>query len=303
MAPRCLFDSIFSPFQASLCGGAVIAAVHGYWYLKRLRLDRPLLPENERPPGVEDDNPFKNFRRRIDTPIARRRKLREDRAEYATVEKMKSDLLKATELVGMIREREEKKKELVVCEEELFELEAAHAKRRKVEREDFLFRMRSGLWGVRDEAFDCEADVEEFRRVFADPNIVEEEDGTECHLPLELKHLAYVRLVHIPGVSPFWGIPRLSRRGSGVVYDPVTLQDVEALFVDTRPSMPKKKPSHGRVHLKRVVALIRGLRDMKVGRRRKKECKGDDDQEEEEDSRVELAKELGWWPLEEPYVI
>lgn len=275
----------------------MISVVHGYWYLKRLRIDRPLLPENQRPPAVEDANPFKNFRLRIDTPIARRRKLREDRAEYAAVEKMKSDLLKAMELTGMVREREQKKKELVVCEEEMFQLEAAHAKKRKIEREDDLYRMRSGLWGARDESFDCTADAEVFRSLFPDPNeaVMPEEDGTEEHLPLEMRHLAFVKLVHLPGVSPFWGIPRLSRRGGGhAVYDPVSMRDVEALLIETQPCRPKKT-SKRLIRLCRIASIIRRLRALQSP----KYC---EDQDEEEDAaRDEMVKELGWY-IEEPYV-
>ena len=286
----------------------MITAVHGYWYLKRLRLDRPMLPENDRPPPVDDENPFKNFRRRIDTPIARRRKLREDRAEYAAVEKMKSDLLKAAELLSMVREREEKKKALVVCEEEMFELEAEYAKRRKVDREDCLFRMRSGLWGARDPCFDSMADVENFRRMFPDPNSVEDEsaeEGTEEPLPLELKHLAFVKMVHIPSVSPFWGIPRLSRRG--IVYDRVTLKDVENLLVEVEPVRPRKVESRRSVRLKRIVQIVKELRAMKQARMfldedENEEYENDED-ENEEIPVVQLAKELGWWPLDLPYVI
>jgi hypothetical protein len=276
-----------------LAGNATLVAVYGYWYLKRLRLDRALVPENELPPAVDDLNPFKNFRRRLDTPIARRRKLREDRAEYGSGERMKTELMKAAALVALVRDRELAKKDLVVGEEDWFDVEAFQAKKPKVEQEDFHYRLRSGLWGGRSLSFDSEADVYEFRHVFPDPNCLEvdEEECTEEPLPLEMRYLAFVKFVSIPGVTSFWGIPRVSRRGQ-VVYDPLTLQDVE-LLLERDPVRPENVK---RWRLKRIAGAIRALRALRDG------C-GEEDDSGREDEAVQLARDLGWWPLDEPMVL
>ncbi len=282
-----------------------ITAVHGYWYFKRLRLGRPLLREYWQPPAWDDGNPFLNFRPRLDTPIARRRKLREERLNHAAAQKVRASMQKASELVAAAVEREKMKRETVECDEALLDLEVANAKRPKIEREDFLFRLRNGLTTARAEGFDCEADVRLFRSVFPDPNCTdeereeeEEEEEEEEDWGRELRHLRFVRWVQLEGVSPFWGVPRLAR-GGRVVYDPLTVEDIARLrlrLVGSEPP-PRPRPKRRRPRMLYIANAIRELR--RLSRVPPPPDDERDEQEEaiSEEEVTEFARERGWLPL------
>jgi hypothetical protein len=276
-----------------------VAAVHGYWYFKRLRLGRPLLREYWQPPAWDDANPFLNFRPRLDTPIARRRKLREERTNHAAAQRVRASMQKAAELVAAVIEREKMKRELLQCDEALLDLELTYAKRPKIEREDFLVRLRNGLTTARAEGFDGEADVRLFRSVFPDPNCTDEEEeeekevDEEAELGRDLRHLRFVQWVRLEGVAPFWGVPRLAR-GGRVVYDPLTIEDIARLRLRLVGELPRRpRVKRARPRLLRVANAILQLR-------RLSKVPPPDEEEERvsvDENVIEFARERGWLPL------
>ncbi len=284
-----------------------LAAVHGYWYFKRLRLGRPLMREYWQPPAWDDGNPFLTFRPRLDTPIARRRKLREERTNHAAAQKVRSGMQKAAAIVAAVVEREKMKRESVECDEGLFEQEVAHAKRPKIEREDFLFRLRNGLWTARNEAFNCEEEARVYRSVFPDPNDNGTEDDEdelgeyelqEKQLGRELAHLAHVVWVRLEGVSPFWGVSRLSRCGQRV-YEPLSVEDIAELRYRVRGSYDdvvkqKARLLPGPSIMMKIALAIRQLRMLSAV------AESEPEQEIEvtvDDEVRKFAAERGWLPL------
>lgn len=224
----------------------VIEAIYGYWYFKRLRLGRALLRVNMPPPAWDDPNPFLTFRPRLDTPIARRRKLREERELQIQGRKLRAQIHGGVELVSLVNQRENMKRSMVRNEEALFDLDVTLARRSQVERDDFAFRLNSGLHDARDENFDPLADVAAYRLLCEDPQFLKRPDPTESwewlrqgeiaaqtdckrrRFGLELEHLAYMRVIRLPGVAPFLGVPFLWRSGR-VVYSPVSVSELREL--------------------------------------------------------------------------
>ena len=222
---------------ATVAPVSVLDAVHGYWYMKRLRLGKALLRANQTPPAWDDLNPFRTFRSRLETPNARRKQLRQDRQKQELVKKVRARLESAAELVTLVKKREVLKRHLVNNEYVgLEENVVPMVKRTKLEQEDFDFRMVSGLDSARATDFDPVQHVEQYRATCPDPDdlaaaTADENacDGNNEQMPLkgDAKYLSHMRPVRLPGITPFLGIPRLSPAGQ-VVYDPVGVAEVRA---------------------------------------------------------------------------
>jgi hypothetical protein len=277
---------------------AMIDAVYGYWYLKRLKLNRPLLRANMVPTVWDDTNPYLTFRARLDTPIARRKKLREDKNAQQHALKVHSRLVKGKEIVALLKDRETLKREVVVNEEALFDQEINFVKMRKIDQEDFLFRLQSGLWTMRNEVDDRVEQVETFRKSFPDPETLPEEEEREVRvedLGVDLSYLSFVRRVTLPGITPFLGIPRLSRVGQ-VYYDCVGRDDVERLKerlvhdpTEYHPLVNVRLKSNPFVKMKLLIAMLNEMSTTKY-----EEEEAPDEEEGIVDSDEVVAELMGW---------
>ncbi len=227
----------------------VVEAVYGYWYLKRLRngkaLYRLCVPE----PEWDNPNPFLTFRPRLDTPLARRRKLRDERQAQHVFRKLRDQMQTSATLLSLGRQREEAKHALLQAELDALEAETYRCclpADVRAEVDDLLRR------GPLSERMDIDrlAEASLFRRVFPDPDSVPDEDETSVargydyadeNAPRdinardadrlfgrELAYLGFALPVRLPGVRPFLGVPRVSRTGA-VVFDAVRAVDLAAL--------------------------------------------------------------------------
>lgn len=222
----------------------VIEAVYGYWYFKRLRVGKALYRLCVPEPEWDNPNPFLTFRPRLDTPLARRRKLRDERQAQHVFRKLRDQMQSAASLLSLGRQREEAKHALLQAELDALEAETYRCCLPADVRAEVDELLRRGPLSERMD-IDRLAEASLFRRVFPDPDSVPDSDDTDAEnapapttgnskwaserlFGRDLAHLAYALPVRLPGVRPFLGVPRVSRSGA-VVFDAVRAEELAAL--------------------------------------------------------------------------
>ncbi|GIY05688.1 enhancer of polycomb homolog 1 [Caerostris extrusa] len=98
----------------------IIIAVYDYWLNKRLRIQRPLIPQvkTEKRDGSTNNNPYVAFRRRTEKMQTRKEN---DETSYEKMLKLRRDLDRAVAMLDMVKRREKTKRELIHLTVEIFE--------------------------------------------------------------------------------------------------------------------------------------------------------------------------------------
>lgn len=236
---------------------SVATHVYWYWYGKRLRLGKALHRLCRPDPSWDNPNPFLTFRPRLDTPLARRRKLRDDKGTYDFLQKFMRQLRGTKELTELVLLREEQKRTLLNVQIDSFNADLVYSALPQTERARVEAMLQQSPMSARGEV-DLRGEVALFRRVFPDPDdydyyhddgvVVDDDDDdgddgddNVCHMGDEawnaslkeellgpdLAHLAHACCVRLPGVRPFLGVPRRSRLGTHrICFEPVKRSDL-----------------------------------------------------------------------------
>ena len=168
---------------------------------------------------------------------------------------------------------------------------------------------------MRKEVDDRLEQVDAFREAFADPHSLPEREekrkrgvGVE-DLGLDLNHLHFAQRVVLPGMTPFLGVPRLSRLGQ-VYYDCVDRDEVERLKdrllgeVGFHPLVEVQLKDNPFVKMKLLIAM---LNEISPGGARSRHVEKEDvppdakhydnvmvDDVDCNDSDEEIAELMGW---------
>lgn len=102
----------------------LIISVYDYWLNKRLRLQTPLIPmvktERRDASTNNSNNPYIAFRRRTEKMQTRKNR-KNDEISYEKMIKLKLDLSRSLNLLQLVKQREETKKEHVKLTVDIFE--------------------------------------------------------------------------------------------------------------------------------------------------------------------------------------
>lgn len=118
-------QSVISPNDARLLikeDEDLIIPVYDYWLNKRLRNTTPLIPvvKTERRDNSTNNNPYIAFRRRTEKMQTRKNR-KNDEISYERMIKLRRDLIRSKDLLKLIHQREEIKKEQVKLTVDIFE--------------------------------------------------------------------------------------------------------------------------------------------------------------------------------------
>jgi hypothetical protein len=218
----------------------IVQAVFAYWRCKRARLGRPLYRIYWPPVAWDDTNPYLTFRARLDTPIARRRKLREDRNTQHVMQKLRGQMQAAASLAALVLEREKKKRQLFEAQIGLLDQQMDYFRLPKVVRDDHEELVRRKF--PRRIVEDVVAEAVRFRTVFPDPNdaptvvapvvaVAPPPVAADLDYGVNCRWLAFAQRVALEGEceGDTVVVPRVSRAGQ-VVLDPVSRDDVLQLM-------------------------------------------------------------------------
>ena len=199
----------------------LVDAVYGYWKMKRYRLGKALYREYVTLPSWSDPNPFLTFRPRLDTPLARRQKLRQDQKNFKEAQKIRNQMQSALAVVALLQRRERLKKELLELDCGFVELDLEYALLSQKEREEIEERLKRGILAPRVEV-DRQGEIARYRRVFEDPSSLPGYVERERHDRWEV--LDTIRTVRLPGKAPFLAV--ISKVGKETVMKKLSMSDI-----------------------------------------------------------------------------